>query len=190
MAKDKKDKKDKKNKKIKKNKAAKGNPAMVQKEHLPYRPCAGLMVMNRDGKIFVARRIDTDLDAWQMPQGGIDEGEDPRAAALREMKEEIGTDHAEIIAETHDWLTYDLPDPLIGKVWKGKYRGQKQKWFLLRFLGTDADINIATEHPEFDAWQWMSLEDVPKYIVPFKRDIYQAVCAEFAPHVCPIPETA
>lgn len=179
----KKKKNDKKDKKTKKHAKQKGARDMVQKENLPYRPCAGLMVMNREGKIFVARRIDTDLDAWQMPQGGIDDGEDPKTAALREMKEEIGTDKAEIIAESQDWLTYDLPDHLIGKVWKGKYRGQKQKWFLLRFLGDDSDINIATEHPEFDAWQWMALEDVPKYIVPFKRDIYQAVCAEFAPHV-------
>lgn len=165
----------------KKHKKDKG--PMVDKNALPYRPCAGLMVMNKNGDIFVARRIDTDQDAWQMPQGGIDDGEEPRQAALREMKEEIGTDHAEIIAESQDWLTYDLPDHLIGKVWKGKYRGQKQKWFLIRFLGEDRDINIETEHPEFDAWQWMPLADVPKYIVPFKRDIYQAVCAEFAPLV-------
>ncbi|GAB3438266.1 RNA pyrophosphohydrolase [Insolitispirillum peregrinum] len=163
---------------------------MIDKDALPYRPCAGLMVMNRQGEIFVARRIDTDLDAWQMPQGGIDEGEAPRAAALREMKEEIGTDNAEIIAETADWLAYDLPDHLIGKVWKGKYRGQKQKWFLVRFLGEDSEINIATEHPEFDAWRWMSLADVPRHIVPFKRDIYQAVCDEFAPLVTPLDPVA
>lgn len=163
---------------------------MIDKDALPYRPCAGLMVMNRQGEIFVARRIDTDLDAWQMPQGGIDEGEAPRAAALREMKEEIGTDNAEIIAETADWLAYDLPDHLIGKVWKGKYRGQKQKWFLVRFLGEDSEINIATEHPEFDAWRWMSLADVPRHIVPFKRDIYQAVCDEFAPLVKPLDPVA
>lgn len=155
----------------------------VSKEDLPYRPCAGLMVVNADGKVFVARRIDTDQDAWQMPQGGIDKGETPAQAALRELEEEIGTNKAEIIAESSQWLTYDLPDALIGKVWKGKYRGQRQKWFLLRYTGQDSDINIATEHPEFDAWQWMPLAEVPRHIVPFKRAIYDSVCAEFAPQV-------
>lgn len=152
----------------------------AEKARLPYRPCAGIMLVNAEDRVFVARRIDTPGDAWQMPQGGIDDGEDPLQAAKRELLEEIGTDRAEILAETREWLTYDLPDALIGKVWKGKYRGQKQKWVLMRFTGVDADINIATEHPEFDAWKWMPLAEVPQHIVPFKRDIYERVCAEFA----------
>jgi putative (di)nucleoside polyphosphate hydrolase len=155
----------------------------AEKAALPYRPCAGIMLVNDDGQVFVARRIDTPGTAWQMPQGGIDKGEDPAEAALRELREEIGTDKAEVIAETADWLRYDLPDHLVGKVWKGKYRGQSQKWFLLRFTGDDADIDIATAHPEFDAWRWMPLAEVPKHIVPFKRDIYHRVVAEFAPLV-------
>lgn len=157
------------------------------KKDLPYRPCAGLMVINAQGKVFVARRIDTDADAWQMPQGGIDKGEAPRQAALRELEEEIGTAKAEIIAESKDWLSYDLPDHLIGKVWKGKYRGQTQKWFLMRFTGDDSDINIETDHPEFCDWKWMDLADVPNHIVPFKRPIYSAVCAEFAPLITALP---
>jgi len=166
-----------------------GQPA-VNKDDLPYRPCAGVMLVNDAGEVFVARRIDTPGDAWQMPQGGIDTGEDPRAAALRELHEEIGTDKAEIVAETAGWLDYDLPDHLIGKVWKGKYRGQTQKWFLMRFTGTDADIDIETEHPEFDAWKWAPLHDVPRLIVPFKRDIYEKVVAEFAPVVARLTRRA
>ncbi|HVI51694.1 MAG TPA: RNA pyrophosphohydrolase [Candidatus Sulfotelmatobacter sp.] len=148
---------------------------------LPYRLGVGLVLFNDQGLVFAARRIDTDQDAWQMPQGGIDKGEEPEAAALRELEEEIGTAKAEIIAETKDWLTYDLPADLAGKVWKGKYRGQKQKWYALRFTGSDADIDIATEHPEFSAWTWMPLADLVDKIVPFKRDLYRAVTAEFAP---------
>lgn len=154
----------------------------ADKDRLPYRKCAGLMLVNDAGRVFVARRKDTP-DAWQMPQGGIDKGEDARAAALREMEEEIGTAKAEIIAETADWLRYDLPDHLIGKVWKGKYRGQEQKWFLLRFTGTDADIDIDTRHPEFDAWKWAPVDDLPDMIVPFKRPIYEQLVAEFGPVV-------
>lgn len=155
----------------------------ADKAALPYRPCAGIMLINSAGHVFVARRIDTPGDAWQMPQGGIDADEDPATAARRELLEEIGTDQAEMVAETADWLTYDLPDHLIGKAWKGKYRGQKQKWFLMRFTGQDSDINIDTDHPEFDAWRWMPLADVPKFIVEFKRDIYEQVVAEFTPLV-------
>lgn len=162
---------------------SKADPSAVDKAALPYRPCAGIMLVNDAGHVFVARRIDTPGDAWQMPQGGIDPGEAPAVAARRELLEETGTDQAEMIAETGDWLTYDLPDHLIGKVWKGKYRGQKQKWFLMRFTGRDQDINIATDHPEFDAWRWMPLAEVPRHIVPFKRAIYDQVVAEFAPLV-------
>jgi len=151
-------------------------------EKLPYRPCVGMLLLNAEGQVFVGRRIDTAKESdniWQMPQGGIDKGETPDAAALRELREEVGTDKAEIIAESRNWLHYDLPDHLVGKVWKGRYRGQKQRWFALRFLGRDGDIDIATEHPEFDAWRWVDLEDVPGMVVPFKRDTYRAVVSEF-----------
>jgi len=114
-----------------------------------------------------------------MPQGGIDKGEAPEDAALRELREEIGTDNAEIVAESRHWLHYDLPSHLLGKVWKGRYRGQKQRWFALRFMGQDSDIDVATEHPEFDAWRWVELEDVPALVIPFKRDTYRAVVSEF-----------
>lgn len=147
---------------------------------LPYRPCVGVTLFNREGLVFVARRIDTEMEAWQMPQGGIDEGEDPATAALRELEEEIGTNKAEIIAESRDWLQYDLPPELIGKVWKGRFRGQRQKWFAMRFLGDDSDINIETDHPEFSAWRWERLERLPNLIVPFKRKIYQDIVSEFA----------
>ncbi|MDD3444326.1 MAG: RNA pyrophosphohydrolase, partial [Zavarzinia sp.] len=116
-----------------------------------------------------------------MPQGGIDEGEEPQTAALRELGEEIGTEKAEIIAESTDWLTYDLPAELVPQVWKGRYRGQRQKWYAMRFLGTDADIDIATKHPEFAAWRWVEHQTLPDLIVPFKRSLYEAVVAEFAP---------
>lgn len=155
---------------------------MTAKTDLPYRKCAGLMLVNDQGLVFVARRKDTP-DAWQMPQGGIDKGETPHEAALRELEEEIGTAKAEIVAESTQWLRYDLPDDLIGKVWKGKYRGQEQKWFLLRFTGEDADIDIATRHPEFDAWKWAPVDELPSLIVAFKRPIYEALVAEFGPRV-------
>src|SRR3546814_11044557 len=121
---------------------------------LPYRPCVGLLLLNRDGNVFVGRRIDTAKEGdniWQMPQGGIDAGETPEEAALRELHEEIGTDKAEILAKSRHWLRYDLPSPLVGKVWQGRYRGQEQCWFELRFLGEDGDIDVATAPPAFDA---------------------------------------
>ena len=154
---------------------------MVDRESLPYRPCVGVMLIDDAGRAFAAERSDTP-GAWQMPQGGIDPGESPRDAALRELEEEIGTARAEIVAETDGWLTYDLPEHLLGKVWKGKYRGQKQKWFLMRFTGRDADIDIATEHPEFSRWQWVDPERLPELIVPFKRPVYDQVVAAFRPH--------
>ncbi len=145
---------------------------------LPYRPCVGIMLINKNGHIFVARRVDTP-DAWQMPQGGIDPGESTADAALRELEEEIGTAKATVLAESGQWLSYDLPPNLLGKVWGGKYRGQTQKWVACRFTGSDADINLDTDHPEFDAWQWVSVEELPRMIVPFKRAIYDAVVKEF-----------
>ncbi|MFC7048253.1 RNA pyrophosphohydrolase [Emcibacter nanhaiensis] len=152
---------------------------MTDKENLPYRPCAGMMLLNRDGRVFVAQRIDQTAEAWQMPQGGIDKGEEPRDAALRELEEEIGTDKVELIAETGDWLTYDLPDHLIGKVWKGRYRGQKMKWFVYLFQGQDRDINLETDHQEFSEWKWIELSELPDMIVPFKRDLYQTLVDRF-----------
>jgi putative (di)nucleoside polyphosphate hydrolase len=152
---------------------------------LPYRPCAGVMLINADGKVFVGQRMDSTLEAWQMPQGGIDPDEDAQTAALRELGEETGVaaEHAELIAEAPGEFTYDLPPELIGKVWKGKWRGQRQRWFLYRFLGTDADIDIATEHQEFRAWRWLDPADLPSMIVPFKKALYQDVLAAFAPHL-------
>lgn len=144
-----------------------------------YRRGVGLMLLNDAGQVFVAKRIDMPSDAWQMPQGGIDPGEDPATAALRELKEEIGTDRADIIAESRGWLNYDLPEDLRPLLWKGKYRGQTQKWFALRFTGTDGDIDIATEHPEFSAWKWARPAQLPDLIVPFKRQLYRDVLAEF-----------
>jgi putative (di)nucleoside polyphosphate hydrolase len=156
---------------------------MTDKDGLPFRPCVGLMLVGDDGRVFVARRIDMPSEAWQMPQGGIDKGETPPRAAMRELREEIGTDKAEIVAESPQWRQYDLPAELLGKIWGGRYRGQTQKWFLLRFTGTDADIDIETEEPEFLAWQWVEMARVPDLIVPFKRKIYRDVVAEFAPVV-------
>ncbi|OAN60938.1 RNA pyrophosphohydrolase [Magnetospirillum moscoviense] len=146
----------------------------------PYRLGVGLVLFNAEGLVFTARRIDTKEPAWQFPQGGIDEDEEPLAAALREMKEEIGTDKAEVIAESRDWISYDLPPDLADKVWKGRFRGQRQKWYALKFLGADSDIDIDTEHPEFSEWRWMKLAEVPALIVPFKRSLYDQVVAEFA----------
>jgi putative (di)nucleoside polyphosphate hydrolase len=149
------------------------------KDGLPYRPCVGIMLLDRDGRVFVARRRDTP-DGWQMPQGGIDKGETVREAAFRELKEEIGTDRAEFLAEAPEAVRYDLPDHLVGKVWGGRYRGQEQRWVALRFLGKDGDIDIETEHPEFDAWRWSPPDRVLAEIVPFKRDVYATVLAAFA----------
>ena len=147
--------------------------------HLPYRRGVGMMLLNAAGNVFVAKRIDTLAEAWQMPQGGIDDGEDERTACMRELLEETGTNKAEILAESADWYRYDLPDALIPVVWKGAYRGQEQKWFALRFTGEDSDINIATEHPEFLEWKWIPIEQLPEVIVPFKRSLYEDLVKEF-----------
>ena len=149
-------------------------------EALRYRRGVGIMLLDRAGRVFVGRRIDTP-EAWQMPQGGIDPGESPRQAALRELEEETGTAKAEIVAETTDWLRYELPPALRGKAWGGGYRGQEQKWFAMRFLGDDRDIDLAAHHPEFDAWKWAPATALPGLIVPFKRALYEAVLKEFAP---------
>ena len=146
---------------------------------LPYRPCVGIMLIGGGGRVFVAQRIDSPAAAWQMPQGGIDAGESPRQAALRELREEVGTDKAEILAESRNWWRYDLPAERVPRLWGGRYRGQEQRWFALRFLGDDADIDIETESPEFSAWRWAEMAELPDIIVPFKRQIYREVIAEF-----------
>lgn len=151
----------------------------LRHEDLPYRPCVGVMLFNRDGLVFVGRRIDQTVEGWQMPQGGIDEGETPAQAGLRELKEETGTDKAVILREHSDWLAYDLPAHLLGVALHGRYRGQKQKWLAMRFMGEDRDINIATPEPEFAQWKWLAVEALPRLIVPFKRDTYAKVIAEF-----------
>ncbi|MEO8714095.1 MAG: RNA pyrophosphohydrolase [Acetobacteraceae bacterium] len=153
---------------------------------LPYRPNVGAVLFNRAGLVFVARRADLPNaegapGGWQLPQGGIDADEDPRAAVLRELAEEIGTDRAEIIAEHPDWLTYELPASLLGRALGGRFRGQRQRWFALRFTGTDSDIRLdADPHPEFDAWRWASLPELPGLAVAFKRPIYEALVRSFA----------
>ena len=146
---------------------------------LPYRPGVGIMLLNRQGKVFVAQRIDMPSAAWQMPQGGIDKGESPLDAAWRELKEETGTDKAEVVGESRDWHRYDLPVELVPKLWRGRFRGQTQKWFVFRFLGRDEDIDIATEKPEFSDWKWADMADLPNLIVPFKRTLYLRLVDEF-----------
>lgn len=153
---------------------------MTKKRDLPYRLGVGAVLFNAEGKVLVAQRIDTPGDAWQMPQGGIDKDEDPRQTVLRELAEEIGTAHAEIIGETDGWLTYDLPKSIRKTIWKGRYRGQKQKWFALRYLGSDVEIDLnAHKHPEFSAWKWVALATVPDLIVPFKKTLYQEIVDSF-----------
>ena len=154
----------------------------AHRKPLPYRPCVGILLFNADAQVLVGERGDT-TGAWQMPQGGIEPGESPAAAALRELKEEVGTDHAELVAETKGWHHYDLPEHLVGKVWHGRWRGQEQKWFAARFLGSDGDITVHTEHPEFIGWRWAPLGRLVELVVPFKRDVYTAVVAELGPAV-------
>jgi len=162
---------------------------MPRYEDLPYRPCAGMMVLNRAGRVFIGRRIDgpehtDEAYAWQMPQGGLDEGEDPYPAALRELYEETNIRSVEKLGEIAEWLTYDIPRELVGQAWKGRYRGQKQKWYAFRFVGEDSEIDIAdpagAHAPEFIEWRWEPMQNLPALIVPFKRAVYERVVKEFS----------
>lgn len=148
---------------------------------LPYRPCVGVMLINDKGLVFAAQRIDNVDPAWQMPQGGIDPHENPGLAALRELEEETSLPRTMVapLAETRDWLAYDLPHEMVPKIWNGRFKGQKQRWFLMRYLGTDAQINLNTAHPEFSDWRWIQADEMITTIVPFKRPIYEQVVAEF-----------
>jgi putative (di)nucleoside polyphosphate hydrolase len=165
-------------------------------EDLPYRRCVGVMVLNRAGLAFVGRRIDGPehvdrTHAWQMPQGGIDPGEDPWPAALRELREETNISSVERLGEIAEWLRYDIPREIVGQAWQGKYRGQTQKWFALRFTGDDSEIDV--EHPggvhaaEFAAWRWEPVHNIPNLVVPFKRAVYERVVAEFSKYAAPVP---
>lgn len=158
-------------------------------DQLPYRSCVGVMLLNNRGLVWIGRRIPKNHDKtqnnfiWQMPQGGIDAGEQPRQAALRELEEEVGTQEAEIIAESKTWLTYDLPPDMVGKALKGRYRGQKQKWFVMRYQGSDDGFALdgqGKHRPEFDAWRWEQIDQLPKLIVPFKRPVYEQLVQEFS----------
>lgn len=146
----------------------------------PYRPAVGIMLLDQTGRVFVGQRRDTTLEAWQMPQGGIDPGETPEAAAWRELGEEVGTNDADLLATATRWLDYDLPSDLQVKLWGGRFRGQRQLWFAMRFRGRDTDIAIDTAEPEFRAWRWADAVELPALAVPFKRALYEAVLAEFA----------
>ena len=148
---------------------------MIPFSERPYRPCVGIMLINKDGLVLIAQRIDQRAEAWQMPQGGVEDDETPRQAAMRELEEEIGTNRAEIIAESEAWIPYDLPRDLADKVWRGRFRGQTQKWFAMRFLGKDEDINLATAEPEFDAWKWTPLANLTDVAAHFKRENYRQV---------------
>ena len=141
----------------------------------PFRPCVGIVLLNGQGQVFVGARNDIPGDHWQMPQGGIDEGEEPRDAAFREMEEEIGTRNAEIVAEHPDWVHYRLPPKLAQTAWKGRYQGQMQRWFAFRFLGGDDEINIATKHPEFRDWKWVDIQNIAAQTIEFKRNAYEEI---------------
>lgn len=153
----------------------------VEASELPFRQGVGMVIVDKNNRVFVGKRIDSKVNGWQMPQGGIDLGETPSSAALREMEEEIGSNKGRIIAESKKWYSYRVPNFLIPKLWNGQYCGQRQKWFLIRFTGKDSDININTETPEFDQWKWVELDQLLVDIIPFKLKLYQQVIQEFKP---------
>ena len=155
-------------------------PECASSQATHFRPGVGIMLVDSAGRVFVGKRIDVTEEAWQMPQGGIDGDEAPIAAAMRELSEELSTTNVEVVAESSRWHEYELPNPLRGRAWDGRWDGQRQRWFLMRFLGDDAEINIATEHPEFSAWRWVAPEQIIELIVLFKRRLYLDVLEEFA----------
>ena len=159
---------------------AEGPKDGADESSLAYRPCVGIMLLSGENRVLVAQRLGMQIEAWQMPQGGIHRGEEPRAAAMRELREEIGTDHAEIIAQSERWFQYEVPQASRPSRWRGRYRGQRQKWFAMRFLGADRDIDLNTQQPEFSAWKWINHHELTALIVPFKRRLYQDVLQEFA----------
>ena len=146
---------------------------MIENKKLPLRLGVGAVVLNNKNQVFVGKRIDNPIDKWQMPQGGVNEGEGLKDAMKRELEEETSIKNIEILKEIDGWLEYELPKNLLGKIWKGKYRGQKQKWFVVRFLGDDDEINLNTIKPEFAEWQWLKIENLPGVIVEFKRRVYE-----------------
>lgn len=157
------------------------NPrTFVSRDAPAYRSGVGIILLNRRGEVFVGRRNDVDGEAWQLPQGGIDGDESPRDAASRELREEIGTDKAEVIAESRGWFSYDVPADLARKAWGGRWKGQRQKWFVMSFRGEDADIELSSEHAEFDAWKWVRPSELPALAAPFKRKLYEKLVGEFA----------
>ena len=147
-------------------------------QKLPYRNGVGIVVLNNENKVFVAKRIDNPKNFWQMPQGGVDEGENLLNAAYRELKEETSIFNVKLIKEIEDWTQYDLPSKLIGIIWKGRYKGQKQKWFIFKFLGNDTEINIKTKNPEFLDWKWIEIGKITEIVVDFKKEVYQKVKKE------------
>ena len=155
------------------------NQSTASLSTLPYRPCVGIMLLDQKGDVFVGRRNDFGQDAWQMPQGGVDAGEDPQTAALRELTEETGIRSVEVLAETSDWLTYDYPSTVAQRSFANRYRGQRQKWFAMRFTGHEGEIDLGYRHAEFDDWRWRGIEELPELIVAFKRPVYEAVVHEF-----------
>jgi len=153
-----------------------------------YRPGVGVVLINKRGDVFIARRNDVRGNAWQMPQGGIDQGETPDRAAFRELKEEIGTDNAKLVAQSKQWLYYDVPASIAKKAWSGRWKGQRQKWFLMLFTGSDSEIDVATNHPEFDSWRWTSVDELESLAVSFKKKLYASLLEEFAPLIRSIPK--